>query len=416
MRTVGRYEVLRTLGRGGMATVHLARQPELDRLVALKEMHAFHTDQDAILRRFVRESRLAGSLSHPNIVTVYDFLEVDDTPYIAMEYVEAGSLRPYLPVLSDAQRLFVLHGILAGLVHAEEHGVVHRDLKPENVLVSAGGDVKITDFGVAKATRSASTALTGVGMTVGTPGYMAPEQAMAQPIGPWTDLYAVGCMAYELFAGAVPFADSEGPMAILLRHVNEPIPPANGVNPDIDPAVSNWIAALTAREPGRRTQTAGPALESLEDIAISLLGPRWLRDGRLNQSAPSQPAPAPAPMPSMVFETYVAPAAAVAAPPRPAPAPPPPEPDGFETYVAPALSRPPTGRDEEPPPAAPRRPASPRRPRATRRPTPRATRRGWTTPRSPRTRSCPGAATTAGNRHRTCRRSSRATRRPHHET
>ena len=207
VRTVGRYEVLRTLGRGGMATVHLARQPELDRLVALKEMHAFHTDQDAILQRFVRESRLAGSLSHPNIVTVYDFLEVDDTPYIAMEYVEAGSLRPYLPVLSDAQRLFVLHGILAGLVHAEEHGVVHRDLKPENVLVSAGGDVKITDFGVAKATRSASTALTGVGMTVGTPGYMAPEQAMAQPIGPWTDLYAVGCMAYELFAGAVPFAD-----------------------------------------------------------------------------------------------------------------------------------------------------------------------------------------------------------------
>ena len=103
---------------------------------------------------------------------------------------------------------------------------------------------------------------------------MAPEQAMAQPIGPWTDLYAVGCMAYELFAGAVPFANAEGPMAILLRHVNEPIPPANGVNPNIDPAVSNWIAALTAREPGRRTQTAGRALESLEDIAISLLGPR----------------------------------------------------------------------------------------------------------------------------------------------
>jgi serine/threonine protein kinase len=148
---------------------------------------------------------------------------------------------------------------------------------------------------------------------------------MAQPIGPWTDLYAVGCMAYELCTGAVPFADSEGPMAILLRHVNEPIPPANGVNPNIDPAVSNWIAGLTAREPGRRTQTAGLALESLEDIAIALVGPRWLRDGRLNQSAPPPPAPAPAPMPSMVFETY----------------------------VAPAPSRPPTGREAElPPPSA----------------------------------------------------------------
>ncbi|MDA0141982.1 serine/threonine-protein kinase, partial [Solirubrobacter deserti] len=328
MKTVGRYEVLRTLGKGGMATVHLARQAELNRLVALKEMHTFQSDQEALARRFMRESRLAGALSHPNIVTVYDYLEFEGTPYIAMEYVEAGSLRPWLPALTDAQKLFVLQSVLAALVHAEEHGVVHRDLKPENVLISAAGTVKITDFGVAKATRSMSTALTGVGMTVGTPGYMAPEQAMAHDVGPWTDLYAVGCMAYELFVGTVPFADAGGPMAILLRHVNDPIPLANSVNPNIDPALSNWINALTTREPSRRVQSAGPALESLEDIAIALLGPRWLRDGRLTQTVTPVPEEAPPPaapaMPSMVFETYVAPSSsrAAAVPPPAAAAPP----------------------------------------------------------------------------------------------
>lgn len=303
-RLVGRYEVLQELGRGGMATVHLARQPDLDRLIALKEMTVVHADREALAKRFVRESRLAGSLSHPSIVTVFDYFEHDGTPFIAMEYVAAGSLRPYVSALSEAQRLFVLASVLAGLIHAEEHGVVHRDLKPENVLVSAGGRIKITDFGVAKATRTYSTALTGVGMTVGTPGYMAPEQAMAQPVGPWTDLYAVGCMAYELFAGHVPFADSEGPMAILMRHVAEPIPPANAANPDVDPAISNWIAALTAREPAGRVQSAQHAWDSLEAIATSLLGPRWEREARLNQPAP--PTPDPSAMASIVFETYVA--------------------------------------------------------------------------------------------------------------
>ena len=230
MKTVGRYEILRELGRGGMALVYLARQNDLDRFVALKELGAFHASDASFAQRFIRESRVAGSLSHPNIVTVHDYFEHEGTPYIAMEYVERGSLRPYIGKTDLPQVAGVLEGLLAGLAAAEQHGIVHRDLKPENLMVTSDGRVKIADFGIAKATTRMQTGafLTATGTTVGTPTYMAPEQAMAQDVGPWTDLYSVGCMAYEMFTGKVPFHDSEAPMAILLRHVNEQMPAGQG--------------------------------------------------------------------------------------------------------------------------------------------------------------------------------------------
>src|SRR3954462_3153670 len=183
-RTVGRYGIVRELGRGGMAVVYLARQHDLDRLVALKELAAFHAADADFARRFVRESRLAGSLVHPNVITVFDFFEHEGTPYIAMEYIDRGSLRPYVGRMTLAQIAGVLEGLLAGLAQAEQHGIVHRDLKPENLMVTAGGRVKIADFGIAKATTKMQTGafLTATGTTVGTPTYMAPEQAMAQEI------------------------------------------------------------------------------------------------------------------------------------------------------------------------------------------------------------------------------------------
>ena len=169
VKTVGRYEILRELGRGGMATVHLARQRDLDRLVALKELGAFHAADPSFAQRFVRESRVAGSLSHPNIVTVHDYFEHDGTPYIAMEYVEGGSLRPWIGRMSLAQKSGVLEGILAGLTCGEAQGIVHRDLKPENVMVTSHGQVKVADFGIAKATTNLETGAfqTATGVTVG---------------------------------------------------------------------------------------------------------------------------------------------------------------------------------------------------------------------------------------------------------
>jgi serine/threonine protein kinase len=184
-RRVGRYVIERELGSGGTAIVYLARQLDLDRLVALKELGAVRKDP-AFVRRFLRESRLAASLAHPNIVTVHDYFEQGGTPYIAMEYVAGGSLRPHIGRLSLAQIGGVLAGVLAGLAHAERRGIVHRDLKPENLLVTEDGQVKITDFGIAKAISAAQTAggLTAAGTTLGTPNYMAPEQAMGQEVGP----------------------------------------------------------------------------------------------------------------------------------------------------------------------------------------------------------------------------------------
>ena len=282
IRVVGRYEILREVGRGGMATVYLARQTDLDRFVALKQLNALHDSDASFARRFLRESRVAGSLSHPNIVTVHDYFEHDGTPYIAMEYLDRGSLRPYVGHMNLAQIGGVLEGLLAGLSHAESHGIVHRDLKPENLMVTADGRVKIADFGIAKATTKMQTAaLTATGMTVGTPRYMAPEQAMAHDIGPWTDLYSVGCMAFELFTGSVPFHDSDAPMAILLRHVNEPIAPVKSIRPEVDQRISDWIEKLLVKEPAQRTQNAQDAWDEFEEILLGLLGPRWRREARL---------------------------------------------------------------------------------------------------------------------------------------
>jgi serine/threonine protein kinase len=258
-RRVGRYEILREIGRGGMGIVFLARQTELDRLVALKELAAFQADDSTAVRRFLSESRLAGSLAHPNIVTVHDYFEHERKPYISMEYMERGSLRPYVGRMRLAQIVGVLEGLLAGLEHAAGRQIVHRDLKPENVMVSSAGRVKITDFGIAKARDRITTGplRTAPGTAVGTPAYIAPEQATGSQLGPWTDLYSLGVMAYEMLAGRVPFHGTETPMAILFKHVNEPVPPPRWVKPELDEGLAEWLERLLEKRPPTATRTPG---------------------------------------------------------------------------------------------------------------------------------------------------------------
>jgi len=300
--------------------VYLARQTDLDRQVALKELRMFQSPDDpALAERFLREARMAGSMSHPNIVTVHEHFKHEGTPYIAMEYLQRGSLRPWVGSLTLAQIAGVLEGLLAALDHAERFRIVHRDLKPENLLVTDQGQVKVADFGIAKASSMNTNAfLTKEGMTVGTPTYMAPEQAMAQELGPYTDLYSVGVMAYELLVGRVPFHDTDTPVAIILRHVNEDIPPAHTVNPAIDRALSDWIERLLVKEPELRTPTAEQAWDELEEVVLRLLGSRWRREARLLGSSeqPTARPLTPAPFTSTATETPVPPNP-VAQPPAP---------------------------------------------------------------------------------------------------
>ena len=201
---VGSSELVRVLARGGMGIVYLAWQPALGREVALKRLDLEGRDP-VLAQRFVREAQMAAALDHPNVVTLFDFYEHEGVPYIAMEYVAGGSLRPFVGRLALPQVIRVLEGVLTGLGHAEERGVAHRDLKPENVLLTRRGAVKIADFGIARAYNSLTHRLTTSGNAIGTPAYMAPEQALNGPLGPYTDLYALGATLYELLAGRPPF-------------------------------------------------------------------------------------------------------------------------------------------------------------------------------------------------------------------
>ncbi len=305
-RIVGRYEILREVGRGGMAVVWLARQSDLDRDVALKELAAFRAADPAAAGRFLRESRFAGSLNHPNIVTVHDYFEHEGTPYLAMEFFERGSLRRYVGRLTLAQTAGVLEGLLAGLAFAASRGIVHRDLKPENVMVTADGFVKITDFGLARALEGEGKALTTTDTAAGTPAYMAREQALGKGVGPWTDLYAVGVIAYELLAGRPPFHDTDVPLALALRHVREQVPPLRSVAPGVDPKLAAWVERMLAKDPRGRPESAAASAAELEEAVTGVLGPRWHEESRLTDDVLDQPARVAAAVPRRRHRRWVA--------------------------------------------------------------------------------------------------------------
>ena len=279
---VGSYEIVRMLARGGMAVVYLVRQPALDREVVLKRLD-LERDDPTLAQRFVREARLAAALDHPNIVTLFDFFEHDGVPYIAMEYVNGGSLRSLVGTLDLPQVLGVLEGALAGLAHAERRGIAHRDLKPENVLVTRRGNVKIADFGIARAYNALSQRLTVTGKAMGTPVYMAPEQALDEPIGPQTDLYALGVIVYELLTGRPPF-ESDSPMGVLYCHVHKP--PAAAADRRCRPRSGSGSGGCWRRRPPTgRPRPARRGRRSRRSPSRS-----WARTGAARRRSRSRPA------------------------------------------------------------------------------------------------------------------------------
>jgi tRNA A-37 threonylcarbamoyl transferase component Bud32 len=340
LKRVGRFDLLEVIGRGGAAIVYLALQRDLQRNVALKELAPFHLADSSFAERFVEESRLAGSMNHANVVTVHEYFEDASVPYIAMEYLPHGSLRQYIGRLSPAHIAGVLEGVLAGLAHGEAHGIVHRDLKPENLLVAIDGRVKIADFGVARAYSNAATraVVTVAGTTIGTPAYMSPEQALGGDLTPATDLYSLGVVAWELLTGQVPFEESDTPVAVLYRHVHEPIPSVRTVAPDVDEGIAQWLEKMLAKRPEDRFQSADEAWVELEDVVLELLGPRWRREARLavdGVQPRNERTLTPAPFESVPVKT------------------PPPEPPGAVTPIPETMSGPAAETTTPPPTMAP---------------------------------------------------------------
>ncbi|GAA5053274.1 serine/threonine-protein kinase [Thermocatellispora tengchongensis] len=252
----GRYRVESRIARGGMATVYVALDIRLDRTVALKVMHRSLAEDPAFVRRFIGEAKSVASLSHPNVVQVFDQGTDADIVYLSMEYVPGRTLRDVLRErgrLRPRESLEIMIPVLAALGAAHQQGMIHRDVKPENVLLSDDGRVKVVDFGLARAVEASNQTRTGV--MIGTIGYMAPEQVTKGAADVRSDVYAAGVMLYELLVGRPPY-EGESPMAIAYKHVHETVPPPSSLVPGTPPQLDTLVAAATAREPEARPADA----------------------------------------------------------------------------------------------------------------------------------------------------------------
>jgi serine/threonine-protein kinase len=248
-----RYELEELVGTGGMSSVFRARDLQLDRLVAVKILHERYVEDAEYVERFRREARAVAQLSHPNIVTVIDRGDDDGRQYIVFENVEGENLKELLQRtgrLPVRRALELAVAVAEGLSFAHERGLVHRDVKPQNVLLSREGEVKVTDFGIARSLH-VEHGVTQTGTVLGTGEYLAPEQASGSRVSPATDVYSLGVVLWELLAGDVPFA-GENFVAVALRHVNEPPPDLREVRPDVSPRLAAAVDRSLAKDPARR--------------------------------------------------------------------------------------------------------------------------------------------------------------------
>jgi serine/threonine-protein kinase len=270
----GRYAIERELGRGGMATVYLAQDLKLHRQVALKLLHS---ELGAALgpERFLREIQIAARLTHPNILSLHDAGEANGRLFYAMPYIEGETLRQrlaresYLPVFEAVR---IAGQVAAALDYAHGQGIVHRDIKPENILLS-GDQALVADFGIAKALDAAGgERLTETGLALGTPAYMSPEQATGTHVDGRSDLYALGCVAYEMLAGTPPFSGLTA-QAVMARHAVDPVPPLRTVRATVPESVAYAIERALAKLPADRFASAGQFAEAL----AAEIAPRRLR-------------------------------------------------------------------------------------------------------------------------------------------
>jgi hypothetical protein len=266
-RTLGKYQIVEQVGKGGMATVFKAFQPGLDRYVAVKVLPAYYAHEEGFSQRFVREAKAIARLDHPNILPVYDFGQSDGLSYIVMKYVTAGTLKDRLgKPLTAQESLGILQQIAAALDHAHDRGLLHRDVKPGNILIDESGWVYLSDFGLAKMVEG-SVELTDTGTGVGTPAYMSPEHGQGLKVDERTDVYSLGIVLYEMSTGRVPY-EAETPMAVVVKHITSPLPLPRTINPTIPEPVERVILKALAKDPKDRFTRAGDMVKALE-VAVT---------------------------------------------------------------------------------------------------------------------------------------------------
>src|SRR5579863_2962224 len=297
-----RYRVVTRVGSGGMADVYAVEDMQLGRRVAVKLLHERFAQDEEFVERFRREASSAASLSHANIVNVYDRGQWGGTYYIAMEYLDGRSLdaivREEAPLPPD-HAIELTEQVLRAARFAHRRGVVHRDLKPHNVIVDEEGRVKVTDFGIAQAGASE---ITQTGSIMGTARYLSPEQAQGNPVSPRSDLYAIGVMLYELLTGTVPF-EGDSVVAIALRHLSEPPRPPSSLVPSISPALDAIVLRALAKSPDQRFADADEFLAALENESARIRGDSGAHTAALAPVVVSPPALYPTP-PGAYPSTY----------------------------------------------------------------------------------------------------------------
>jgi serine/threonine protein kinase/tetratricopeptide (TPR) repeat protein len=319
-KSLGRFEVISELGRGGMAIVYKARQTDLDRIVALKLLPPGLTHDTAYVARFRQEARSAARLEHPHIMPIYEVGEANGMHYIAMKFIEGRTVKDIVAdegALSVQRAALILAQVGEALDYAHRHGVIHRDIKPSNMMATPEGWVYLTDFGLARGTGGDTSGLTMAGTVMGTPEYMSPEQAQGLPnVGPPTDIYALGVVLYELLTGAFPF-NADTPMGMLAARLLQAPTPPRDIRGDLPTAVEDVVMRALARKPEARFPNAAAMVAALRSAS------------GIGNAEPERPATPVGGMPAM-GATIKAPALATPMPPAQ------PTPPSNPPYVRPA--------------------------------------------------------------------------------
>ena len=262
-REFGSYRIIGPLGEGGMASVYKAYQANMDREVALKVLPRHFASDAEFVARFEQEAKVLAKLRHPHILPVHDYGEIDGYTYLVMPFIESGTLINVLRQgpLSLEEIENYIRQVGDALDYAHSQGIIHRDVKPSNVLVDERGNCMLVDFGIAKIVESSNN-LTQTGGILGTPAYMAPEQGRSGSTDARVDIYALGVILYEMATGRVPFK-AETPIAVLVKHINDPLPMPRDENPNLPPQVEQVILKAMAKNPDDRFATAGEMVKAL---------------------------------------------------------------------------------------------------------------------------------------------------------